>query len=93
MSDYNKIDAYLNDHIDESISELSRLVAQPSVGAQNLGMAECAAIVAELLKKRGFSVEIMPTGGASVIFGECKGKNTGKTLLSITTMTSSRLNH
>ena len=81
MDNYKKIDSYLSDHIDESIAELSRLVAQPSVGAQNLGMTECASLVAELLKKRGFSVEIMPTGGAPVVFGERKGKNAGKTLL------------
>jgi acetylornithine deacetylase/succinyl-diaminopimelate desuccinylase-like protein len=81
MDDYTKIDSYLENHLDESIAELSRLVAQPSVGAQNLGMTECATIVAELLKKRGFSVEMMPTGGAPVVFGERKGKNTGKTLL------------
>ncbi|MBE3066514.1 MAG: hypothetical protein IMZ73_03640 [Chloroflexi bacterium] len=37
MTDYTKFDSYLETHMDESIAELSRLVAQPSVGAQNLG--------------------------------------------------------
>lgn len=81
MSDYTTIDSYLNQHIDESIAELSRLVAQPSVGAQNLGITECAQLVAGLLEKRGFSVEILPTGGAPVVLGERKGKNQQKTLL------------
>jgi len=80
MSDYKKVDAYLDAHLDESIAELSKLVAQPSVGAQNLGMKECAALVAEMLRKRGFAAEIMPTEGAPVVFGERKGKS-GKTLL------------
>ncbi len=80
MSDYTKIDAYLESHIDESITELSRLVSQPSVGAQNLGMEECAGMVAEMLRKRGFSTEVMPTAGAPVVFGERHGRN-GKTLL------------
>ena len=58
MSDYNKIDSYLETHLDASLAELSKLVAQPSVGAQNLGMRECAALVADMLKVHeiGFSV-------------------------------------
>src|SRR5581483_7506901 len=80
MADYKKIDAYLEKNLDKSIAELSKLVAQPSVGAQNLGMKECAALVAEMLKARGFKVEIMDTPGAPVVFGERKGKS-NKTLL------------
>ena len=37
-----KIDSYLTSHMDQSIAELSRLCAQPSVSAQNWGLAECA---------------------------------------------------
>jgi acetylornithine deacetylase/succinyl-diaminopimelate desuccinylase-like protein len=80
VTDYKPIDEYLEKHIDDSIGELSKLAAQPSVGAQNWGMAECASLVSELLKARGFSVEIQPTAGAPVVFGEKKGK-TNKTLL------------
>ncbi|KAF0107147.1 MAG: peptidase M20 family protein [Anaerolineaceae bacterium] len=80
MSSYAEIDAYLDSHLDDSIAELSRFVAQPSVGAQNLGMQECAALTAEMLRKRGFATEVLPTGGAPVVFGERKGKG-GKTLL------------
>ncbi len=80
MTDYRKIDAYLEENLDQSISELSKLVAQPSVGAQNLGLRECADLVAGMLKMRGFKVEIMKTEGASVVFGERKGKSS-RTLL------------
>ena len=58
----------------ESVDELSRLLAQPSVAAQNLGIEECAELVAGALKARGFSVSIMPTGGSPVVFGERKGQ-------------------
>jgi acetylornithine deacetylase/succinyl-diaminopimelate desuccinylase-like protein len=80
MNDYQKIDDYLHSHLDNSLQELSRLVAQPSVGAQNLGIQECAALVAEMLKKRRFNAEIIPTGGAPVVVGEHKGRSS-KTLL------------
>ena len=80
MPGYDMIDSYLETNLDRSIAELSRLVAQPSVGAQNLGMKECAALVGEMLKARGFDVRIMDTQGAPVVYGERKGRS-DKTLL------------
>src|SRR5687768_3177569 len=80
MSAYNKIDSYLEANLDKSLAELSTLVAQPSVGAQYWGLKECAALVGEMLKARGFAVQIMDTPGAPVVFGERKG-NSEKTLL------------
>src|SRR5512142_504139 len=74
------VDRYLEAHMDESIAELSRLCAQPSVAAQNWGLRECAGLVAEMLRKRGFAVQTLETGGAPVVFGERKG-NSDKTLL------------
>jgi acetylornithine deacetylase/succinyl-diaminopimelate desuccinylase-like protein len=80
MSDYATIDSYLEKNLDQSLAELSRLVAQPSVGAQNWGLKECAALVGEMLKARDFNVQIMDTAGAPVVFGERKGQSE-KTLL------------
>lgn len=80
MTEFTEMDAYLEAHLDESIAELSRLVAQPSVGAQNWGLTECAELVAEMLQRRGFTVEIVPTGGAPVVYAERKGRGS-KTLL------------
>ena len=40
MSEYERIDKYLDTHLDQSIEELVQLVAQPSVGAQNWGLKE-----------------------------------------------------
>jgi acetylornithine deacetylase/succinyl-diaminopimelate desuccinylase-like protein len=80
MANFAKMDAYLEEHLDESITELSRLVAQPSVGAQNLGMVECAELVASMLRQRGFATQVMPTGGAPVVYAERAGRSP-KTLL------------
>jgi len=80
MSDYKKIDAYLEKNFDQSLQELKRYVSQPSISAQNLGLKECALIVKEMLEKRGFKSQIMSTEGAPVVFGERKGKS-DKTLL------------
>lgn len=72
--DIQAVDRYIEDKLDESIKELSRLCAQPSVAAQNLGIEACADLVAESLKARGFDVQIIPTGGSPVVFGELKRK-------------------
>ena len=80
MSDFNQIDSYLEKNLDKSIAELSRLVAQPSISAQGVGLKECANLVADMLRARGFTAEVMDTEGAPVVFGERKG-NGNKTLL------------
>ncbi len=74
MMDYTQMKEYLQSNLDHSLEELSRLCAQPSVAAQNLGMQECAQLVADMLKARDFQVEIMPTAGAPVVYAERKGK-------------------
>ena len=68
------VDQYIEAHLEDSIEELSRLLRQPSVAAQNLGIEACAELVAESLKARGFDVQILPTGGSPVVFGERKGR-------------------
>lgn len=80
MTDYTATDQYLEEHLDDSIAELTRLAAQPSVGAQNWGLQECAALVDEMLRRRGFAVQVMPTDGAPVVYAERKGRG-DKTLL------------
>ncbi len=80
MEDFARINNYLDTHLDKSITELSRLVAQPSVSAQNWGLTECADLVADMLHARGFDVQIMTTDGAPVVFGERSGRS-DKTLL------------
>ena len=78
---FSEIDAYLETHLEQSVAELSRLAAQPSVAAQNWGLEETAQMVAEMLQARGFNAEILPTGGSPVVVAERKGKNSTKTLL------------
>lgn len=77
---YRPIDAYLEENLDKNIQELSRLVAQPSIAAQNIGLEECATMVKEMLIARGFEARLMPTGGAPVVFGQRNGRSP-KTIL------------
>ncbi len=75
MTDFAAIDRHLEERLDDSVAELSRLVAQPSVAAQGLGMEACAGLVASMLRARGFAVEVMPTGGHPVVVAERAGRS------------------
>ncbi|MBF8284501.1 MAG: peptidase M20, partial [Anaerolineales bacterium] len=61
---------YLDSHHDQFLAELMRYLRQPSVAAQNLGMTEMAALAKERLEARGFNVQILPTDGHPVVYGE-----------------------
>jgi acetylornithine deacetylase/succinyl-diaminopimelate desuccinylase-like protein len=80
MSEYSQIEAYIENNLDKSIAELSRLCSQPSISAQKLGLVECAELTASMLRERGFEAEVIPTSGAPVVFGERKGR-VDKTLM------------
>ncbi len=73
---------YIDDHLEETLEELKRLTAQPSVSAQNQGILECAEMVAQELTKAGFQAEIMPTADPRypVVYGEAEGAS-DRTLL------------
>lgn len=80
MDDIKIYDAYIRENLDKSMAELSRFCRQPSVAAQNWGLTECAALTAGMLEARGFTTEVIPTGGAPVVFAERSGRS-DKTLL------------
>src|SRR4051812_31099659 len=52
------------------LDDLFRLLRQPSISTQNIGVAECAALVQELLTSAGFSPTAFETSGHPMIFAE-----------------------
>ena len=65
------ISRYVDAHRDEYIGWLQRLLRQPSVAAQNLGMTEAAAIVQDQLTTIGAAPHLFDTrGGQPVVYGE-----------------------
>ena len=75
MSDYfTQVDAYIDSHLESTLDQLARLVAQPSVSAQQAGIDECAQLVAALLQESGFQAEILPTAGNPVVYAEAAGR-------------------
>ena len=64
---------YIDEHRDEYIGMLQRLVRQPSVSAQGIGIAETAEMVEGLLTENGFEAKQYETKGNPVVYAEQKG--------------------
>ena len=68
------LDRYVDEHAGEYLAMLQRMVRQPSVAAQGVGMAEMAGLVEELLGGIGASPRQYEAGGFPVVYGEIAGK-------------------
>ena len=76
-----RIDAFIDQNLDSSIAETIRLCAQPSVSARGEGVAECAGLVAELMRGHGLQVQVIPTRGNPVVVGHADGESPRTLLL------------
>jgi acetylornithine deacetylase/succinyl-diaminopimelate desuccinylase-like protein len=66
------------------ISDLQKLIRQPSVSAKNMGLEECAQLVAKTMKKSGIKAEILRISKniPPAVYGEVRSKkNPNKTIL------------
>src|SRR4051794_12955723 len=68
--DHPKVDAYIDAHQPQHVAALQRWLRQPSISAQNVGIAEMAAMVRDDLKALGFQeTALVPTAGHPGVFG------------------------
>lgn len=75
---YDWIDA----HAGECIRDLQRLVRQPSISAQGVGLRECAAMVRDMMHTDGLPAEFYELDeGPPVVFGHLESPKSAKTLL------------
>ncbi len=73
---------HVDDNLEQTIDELKRLTAQPSISAQRLGVRECGEMVVGMLRDAGFEAGLVPTADPDYpgIIAEAKGAS-DKTLL------------
>ena len=70
------LSSYLEAHANDAQLLLERLCSQPSVVAQNLGMAEMADLIESLLSENGFQTQRLYAAGAPpAIYGELRGQS------------------
>jgi acetylornithine deacetylase/succinyl-diaminopimelate desuccinylase-like protein len=66
---------HIEEHLEESLADLTRLCELPSISAQGQAIGETAAFVARLLEGAGFRTRILPkpAGSHPVVYGELEG--------------------
>ncbi|HYJ32735.1 MAG TPA: M20/M25/M40 family metallo-hydrolase [Candidatus Binatia bacterium] len=74
------VERAIESRLERNLEELARLVAQPSIAAQNVGMDACAELAAGMLRDRGFAVEFPRVPGFPVIVADRPGAS-DRTLL------------
>lgn len=75
---------YVDKNMPALISDLQKLIQQPSISAKNLGLEECARLVVRIMSQSGIKAEILRLGKniPPVVYGEVKSKkNSHKTIL------------
>src|SRR6476646_4287558 len=57
------------------IADLQRVVRQPSISTQRIGVRECAELLVEMMGDLGIDARVMETEGLPVVFGEIRAPN------------------
>jgi acetylornithine deacetylase/succinyl-diaminopimelate desuccinylase-like protein len=71
----------IDERREEFLGTLFRLLRQPSISTQGVGVEECARLVKDTLDAHGLSSRIMPTAGYPVVYGERRAGDEANTLL------------
>jgi acetylornithine deacetylase/succinyl-diaminopimelate desuccinylase-like protein len=80
--DLESVFAWIDSHRQEAIEDLQRLVQQPSVSAQGVGLFECADLVVEMMHQDGLDATAHDTpDGPPCVIGHISSPSSGKTLL------------
>ncbi|MDQ3411926.1 MAG: M20/M25/M40 family metallo-hydrolase [Chloroflexota bacterium] len=58
---------------ERDLADLVRLLRQPSISAEDSGVAECAALVQQFFLDAGFAPTLLPTAGHPMVFAERSG--------------------
>jgi len=78
----SNVNAYIESQQEQYLQTLFRLLRQPSISAQNIGTAECAEILMDIMTQAGIEPRLLPTdGGPPVVYGELTTASDAPTLL------------
>jgi len=79
--DLDSVERQVDRDLKRHMTRLRRLLMQPSSSQEDVGIEDCADLVAALYRQVGCEkVEIVETKGNPVVYGECKGMS-DKTLM------------
>ncbi len=68
------VDIYrvIDENQDRFVADLQRVVRQPSISSQNIGVRECADLLVSMMGDLGIEARVMETAGLPVVYGEIR---------------------
>lgn len=76
-----RVNARIDKNIKKHVSSTRKLLMQPSSSQEDIGIEDCAELVAKMYESAGCEgVRVEETRGSPIVYGECKGESE-KTLL------------
>jgi acetylornithine deacetylase/succinyl-diaminopimelate desuccinylase-like protein len=72
MPDLTAVYAAVDREKDRFVTDLQRVVRQPSISSKNIGVRECAELLVEMMKDLGVDARVMETEGLPVVYGEIR---------------------
>ncbi len=73
--------AYIDDHSQTFLARLIDYLRRPSISAYGEGMGEVAEYIANVMRQMGLTIQIMPTSGWPMVFGEYHVHDNAPTVL------------
>ena len=67
-----KVHSHIDRMQNSDLDLLKKVVAQPSISAQDIGIRECALLLQDLMKGLGIEATLYETSGHPVVFGEVR---------------------
>ncbi len=66
-----QVHAYIEQHVNDEIALLQRLINQRSTSTDGYGIRECAELLKGMLVEMGITTHLIETAGHPVLYGEC----------------------
>jgi acetylornithine deacetylase/succinyl-diaminopimelate desuccinylase-like protein len=72
MSNLDAVYAAIDREGERFVGDLQRVVRQPSISSQGIGVRECAELLVAMMGDLGIDARVMETAGLPVVFGEIR---------------------
>src|SRR5215471_4627153 len=72
MATLDNVYRAIDENRERFIADLQRVVRQPSISSQNIGVRECAALLVSMMADLGIEARVMETAGLPVVYGEIR---------------------
>lgn len=72
MTDLDAVYQAVDANDERFVADLQRVVRQPSISSQNIGVRECAALLVAMMQDLGMDARVMETAGLPIVYGEIR---------------------